>query len=47
MCRAIRGAGAACDLLVVKGGTHGVRRREAAGLTGYKRLMTDWQRKRV
>jgi alpha-L-fucosidase 2 len=47
MCRAIRAAGGACDLVVVKGGTHGVRRWEAAGLTGYKRLMTEWLRPRV
>ncbi len=47
MCRAIRDAGGACDLLAVKGGSHGVRRWESAGLTSYKRIMTDWMQKRL
>jgi acetyl esterase len=47
MCRAIRNAGGACDLLAVNGGEHGLRRWESAGLTSYKRIMTDWLRKRL
>jgi acetyl esterase len=47
MCRAIRKAGGECDLLAVKGGGHGIRRWESAGLTSYKRLMIGWLNKRV
>ena len=47
MCRAIRDAGGKCDLLAVKGGEHGVRRWESAGLTSYKRIMIDWIQKRL
>jgi acetyl esterase len=47
MCQAIRKAGGHCDLLAVKGGAHGVRRWESAGLTSYKRLMIDWLQKRL
>ena len=42
MCRAVREAGAKCDLIAVRGGAHGIRRWEAAGLTGYKKLMIRW-----
>jgi acetyl esterase len=47
MCRAIRNAGSECDLLAVKGGGHGMRGWESAGLTSYKRLMIDWLQKRL
>jgi acetyl esterase len=47
MCRAIRNAGGTCDLLAVKGGGHGLRGWESAGLTSYKRIMIDWLRKRL
>jgi alpha-L-fucosidase 2 len=47
MCRAIRKAGGACDLIAVKGGGHGMRGWESAGLTSYKRLMIDWLQKRL
>jgi alpha-L-fucosidase 2 len=47
MCRAIRNAGGACDLLAVKSGGHGLRGWDAAGLTRYKRLMIDWLHKRL
>jgi alpha-L-fucosidase 2 len=47
MCRAIRKAGGHCDLIAVKGGGHGLRRWESAGLTSYKRLMVDWLQKRL
>jgi acetyl esterase len=47
MCRAIRNAGAACDLIAVKGGGHGLRWWESSGLTSYKNLMTGWLRKRL
>ena len=47
MCRAIRNAGAVCDLIAVKGGGHGLRWWESAGLTSYKNLMTGWLRKRL
>jgi acetyl esterase len=47
MCRAVRRVGGQADLIAVRGGGHGVRRWEAAGLTGYKRLMTDWMRRTV
>ncbi|HTM49606.1 MAG TPA: alpha/beta hydrolase [Bryobacteraceae bacterium] len=47
LCRALRKAGGECDLIAVKGGVHGLRRWESAGLTGYKRLMVDWLRKRL
>src|SRR5262249_20985417 len=47
MCQAVRQAGGECDLLAVKGGGHGLRRWEAAGLTSYKRLMVEWLKKRV
>jgi alpha-L-fucosidase 2 len=47
MCRAIRKAGGECDLLAVKGGGHGLRWWESAGLTSYKRLMIEWLRKRI
>jgi len=47
MCREIRKAGGECDLLAVKGGGHGLRWWESAGLTSYKRLMIDWLRKRI
>jgi dipeptidyl aminopeptidase/acylaminoacyl peptidase len=42
MCRAIRTVGGSCDLLAVKGGAHGMRRWEAAGLTSYKKLLVGW-----
>jgi acetyl esterase len=42
MCRAVRGAGGKCDLIAVRGGAHGIRRWESAGLTGYKKLMAGW-----
>jgi dipeptidyl aminopeptidase/acylaminoacyl peptidase len=44
MCRAVRAVGGKCDLISVRNGVHGIRRWEAAGLTGYKRLMVDWVR---
>ncbi len=44
MCRAIRQVGAVCDLIAVKGGGHGLRWWESAGLTSYKNLMTRWLR---
>jgi len=47
MCREIRKVGGACDLLAVKGGGHGLRWWESAGLTSYKRLMREWLRKRI
>ena len=47
MCKAIRSAGGECDLLAVKGGGHGMRGWEAAGLTSYKRLMVEWLQKRL
>jgi acetyl esterase len=47
MCREIRKAGGQCDLLAVKGGGHGVRWWESAGLVSYRRLMIDWLRTRV
>jgi acetyl esterase/lipase len=47
MCRAIRKAGATCDLIAVKSGGHGIRGWESAGLTSYKRLMIDWLQKRM
>ncbi len=47
MCRAIRDSGGVCDLISVRGGGHGVRWWESAGLTGYKRLMMDWLRKQL
>jgi acetyl esterase len=47
MCKAIRNAGGTCDLLAVKGGGHGLRGWEFAGLTSYKRLMIDWLQKRL
>jgi alpha-L-fucosidase 2 len=47
LCRAIRTAGGACDLVAVNGGTHGLRRWESAGLATYKRLMVDWLAKRA
>jgi acetyl esterase len=47
MCRAIRNAGGECDLIAVKGGGHGLRWWESAGLTGYKGLMTGWLQKRA
>ena len=47
MCRAIRKAGGTCDLIAVKGGGHGIRGWESAGLTSYKRLMIDWLQKRM
>lgn len=47
MCRAIRNAGAVCDLIAVKGGGHGLRLWESAGLTSYKNLMTGWLRNRL
>jgi acetyl esterase len=47
MCRAIRSVGGECDLLAVKGGGHGLRGWESAGLTSYKRIMIDWLRKRL
>ena len=47
MCKAIRNAGGECDLLAVKGGGHGMRGWESAGLTSYKRLMIDWLQKRL
>jgi acetyl esterase len=47
MCKAIRNAGGTCDLLAVKGGGHGLRRWEFAGLTSYKRLMIDWLQKHL
>jgi acetyl esterase len=47
MCREIRKAGGECDLLAVKGGGHGLRRWESAGLTSYKALMVGWLNKRV
>jgi acetyl esterase len=47
MCREIRRVGGECDLLAVKGGGHGLRWWESAGLTSYKRLMLEWLRKRV
>lgn len=47
LCRAIRNVGGECDLIAVKGGAHGLRRWESAGLTSYKRLMMGWLQKRV
>ena len=47
MCRAIRHAGAECDLIAVRGGGHGLLWWESAGLTGYKKLMTNWLRSRA
>jgi acetyl esterase len=47
MCRAIRKVGGECDLLAVKGGGHGLRGWESAGLTSYKDLMVGWLNKRV
>ena len=47
MCKAIRKIGGECDLLAVKGGAHGLRRWESAGLTSYKDLMVGWLNKRV
>ena len=47
MCRAVRTAGAVCDLIAVKGGGHGLRWWESAGLTSYKNLMTGWLRTRL
>jgi alpha-L-fucosidase 2 len=47
MCKAIRNAGGTCDLLAVKGGGHGLRGWEAAGLTSYKHLMIDWLQKHL
>jgi alpha-L-fucosidase 2 len=47
MCREIRKVGGECDLLAVKGGGHGLRWWEPAGLVGYKRLMVEWLRKRI
>ena len=47
MCREIRKVGGACDLLAVKGGGHGLRWWESAGLTSYKRLMLEWLRKHI
>ncbi len=45
MCRAIRKVGGECDLLAVKGGGHGLRGWESAGLTSYKDLMVGWLNK--
>jgi len=42
MCRAVRKAGGKCDLIAVRGGAHGLRRWESAGLTGYKKLLVRW-----
>jgi acetyl esterase len=42
MCKAVRKTGSRCDLIAVNGGSHGLRRWESAGLTGYKRLMGRW-----
>jgi acetyl esterase len=47
MCRAIRNVEGECDLLAVKGGGHGLRWWESAGLTSYKRLMIGWLEQRV
>jgi acetyl esterase len=47
MCRAVRAVGGKCDLISVRNGAHGIRRWEAAGLTGYKRLMVEWVRKQL
>jgi acetyl esterase len=47
MCRAIRKAGGECDLMAVKGGGHGLRGWESAGLTSYKQLMIGWLNRRV
>jgi len=47
MCKAVRKAGSRCDLLAVKGGPHGLRRWESAGMTGYKRLMIWWLREQM
>ena len=47
MCREIRKVGGPCDLLAVKGGGHGLRWWESAGLTSYKGLMLEWLRKRI
>jgi acetyl esterase len=47
LCRAIRRAGGACDLVAVNGGTHGLGRWESAGLATYKRLLVDWLAKRA
>jgi acetyl esterase/lipase len=47
MCRAIRKAGGEFDLLAVKGGGHGLRGWESAGLVSYKRLMIGWLNRRV
>ena len=47
MCRAIRDVGGECDLLAVKGGGHGLRGWEFAGLTSYKRVTIDWLQKRL
>jgi acetyl esterase len=42
MCKAVRNAGSACDLMAVRGGGHGLRWWESAQLTGYKKLMMQW-----
>jgi alpha-L-fucosidase 2 len=47
MCRAVRAVGGCCDLIAVRGGGHGLRRWESAGLTGYKALMIDWLSRRL
>lgn len=47
MCRTIRNAGGASDLLAVNGGGHGLRGWESQGLTSYKRIMVDWLRKQL
>jgi acetyl esterase/lipase len=44
MCRAVRTAGGACDLIAVRGAGHGLQRWESTGTTSYKRLMIDWLR---
>lgn len=42
MCRAVRKAGGKSDLIAVRGGAHGLRRWESAGLTGYRKLLIQW-----
>lgn len=43
MCRAMREAGASCELFAVPGGGHGLRWWDHdEALSGYKRMMTEW-----
>ena len=47
MCEVIRRTGSVCEVILVKGGLHGIQLWEALRQTGYKGRMTEWPGRRM